>query len=246
MVEGDPAVHRAAVQRLRRADAGRRVPQRRRAPSKLAQVLQDAQGGRTLHLRPDMEQADQLGQPRVWLAASSSPNGERVRARDGLGRGPRPRRRQHRLGHGSRDSDNIVWGTFADDGDNIVWGTCSGWRQHRLGHRLRDNIVWGTDCGGADCDNIVWGTLRAERRQHRVGHAARRSTTSCGARCVMTATTSSGARCVMRRQHRLGHARRWRQHHLGHLDRRRTRRGGNGPHRRSAIVAAARLQRHVL
>ena len=211
----------AQIYRLRRADAGRRLPQRAGRGGARA-VLQAPRRPVSRYPMPsDVEQAGHLGQP------------------------PHHGRRDHARTRNAWQLGTIVWGAAVDgDGDNIVWGTlCERRRQHRLGHRRPaerrqhrlghgsrrrrrqhrlghvqrttttssgarssddDNIVWGTDCGGSrtattssgaprsTADNIVWGTLR-RRRQHRLGHRAAPATTSSGARAA-TSTTSCGAR----------------------------------------------------
>ena len=190
--QGDSAVHGAADK-----DATTRSPQgagflNAEGAVQLARFFKTAKAGDRLQPPSGMEQADQLGQPPSgWRLYP--PEGERVRARDGLGCSPATATATTSSGARCRDADNIVWGTVSTrsttssgarsrtgdnivwgtvlDGDNIVWGTLAD----------DDNIVWGTDCGGADCDNIVWGTLSDA------------ATTLSGARRIV-ATTSSGVR----------------------------------------------------
>ena len=156
----------------------------------------------------------------------------------------------------------VVWGAAKPVvcGDNIVWGTTCGerLRQHRLGRPTRhgDNVVWGT-CATA---TTSCGARMSRRRQHRLGHDARATTTSCGAptAAAPTATTSCGAPAGPdARQHRVGHgaatattscgAPRWtRQRRLGHVERRRGQRHlgqlgrGRGAVRRSGTPSRSR------
>ena len=170
--QGDHRVHGAGLP-LRRADAGRRLPehQGRRRPREVPQGA----GGRAAAIRRTRRgAADPLGQPQARSNGVIKPAGSAWALNTVWGAAA------------DGEGDNIVWGTTCDvttDCDNIVWGTAATStattscgarsadqrrRQHRVGHgRLRrrgecDNIVWGTACGGGDCDNIVWGTSAGE------------------------------------------------------------------------------------
>ena len=146
-------------------------------------------------------------------------------------------------------------------GDNIVWGTNG------------DNIVWGTDCG--DGATTSCGAPTMPRRQHRLGHARRSTTssgapatttTSCGAPTTTTTssgaraatTTSSGAPARRRRQHRVGHdcggadcdnivwgTARRRQHRVGHGRRRRQHRLGHAAATTTSSGARRPTRRHL-
>ena len=197
---------------LRRADPGRRLPERARRRAARA-VLHDPPAGAAL------SDSGMWSRQIIWgnqrLSGGVLKPAANAWANNVVWGTRRRPGREHRLGHALRDDcENIVWGTVADEVENIVWGTLDD----------GENIVWGTaDDGenivwgdGRRCENIVWGTACGSRSTARTSCGARRSTsrTSCGARSTM-ARTSCGAR-TRPREHRVGHERRRpRRHRLG-------------------------------
>ena len=231
--QGDSAVHRAAVSGLQRADAGRRLPERRRR--RAARALLRDRARRAHGAGPeDVEQAHHLGQPparRGVLDADA-----RTRSRVGTNWGVAK----------TDDGDNIVWGTACGDADcdNIVWGTAttattsSGAPPPTATTSCGAPLTTATTSSGAPTAAAPTATTSSgaprTRRQHRLGHRGRRRQHRVGHR-------------GRRRQHRVGHGGRRRQHRVGHRGRRRQHRLGHSRRRRQHRVGhRGRRRQHRL
>ena len=244
LVEGDHRVHGAASRQLRRADAGRRLPehQGRRRPREVP----EGAAGRLSTTRATRRGASTiLWGNRKLTQRRDQARGQRLGAEHGVGRGRRRLKattscgapkcahelglRQHRVGHLGAGRRQHRLGHRLDNLDG---------RQHRVGHDADATTSLGHGVG--ECDNIVWGTACGGRRlrEHRVGH---RASASAELDNIVWGTAGTMAS----RQHRVGHRRAtWRQHRLGHVGERVGQRHlGHAPakrRRRSSTIRTSR------
>ena len=189
--QGDPPVHGAGL-RLRRADAGRRLPQRARARSSSRGTSQAPQAGSRYPSNVAWSKHDHLGQPALQGGVIKPP-GSAWAPNVVWGARGRRRGRQHRVGHGA---------------------AARRVRQHRVGHRRGWTPTTSSGARSTATATTSSGAPTTVRRQHRLGHGLRR-------RRVRQHRLGHRVRRRRLRQHRVGHQRRRRrarQHRVGHAD----------------------------